>query len=227
LLFFTWATVFLTSYFYRDVLLFLVMHSSMAVLGNSSSFYFIFTDVYEVFYAHVNLILFISLQILFLFIAYHGLIFLTPALLPKEYFYMSYTLKVVSLVWCFSLITAHFILIPLTWKFFLSFQVVSNSYFPSLYFEAKLSEYLRFYIALCYLCIFYLQLLAMLLLLLSRFVISLKPIKNYRKLVYYTFVAFSTVISPPDLASQLVLSSLLILVYELLVFLFLIRFFAE
>ena len=46
---------------------------------------------------------------------------------------------------------------------------------------------------------------------------SLKPIKKFRKLYYFIFVTLSTLISPPDIISQIGLSLSMLIVYEFLV----------
>ena len=227
LLLFTCIATFFISYFYKEILIFSIIQSSLINFNSPGFFYLIFTDVSEIFYAHISLILFIISQIGILYLIYQLFAFLTPALLCKEHFHISFLLKVCFLVWCFSLFVTHFVIIPLTWKFFLSFQTATKSYFLNLYFETKLSEYLSFYISLCYLSSSFFQLFAILFLLLSYISTNLKTIKKFRKLNYYFFVLFSTLISPPDLFSQLFFSIICILTFEILNFLLVVKSFAD
>jgi sec-independent protein translocase protein TatC len=220
----TWLSTLFICYLYKEILLLLIIQSSVNAFSNQTSFYFIFTNVSEVFYSHLSLIFFVSFQVLFLYFIYHSFAFLTPALFYKEYYNTIFLLKVVVFVWGFSVVMTHFALVPLSWKFFLSFQSATKVYFSSLYFEAKLNEYLNFYISLCYLSIVYCQLFVIFFLLLSYTNTSLIAIKKFRKLNYYIFVIFSTLISPPDILSQVLLSTFTIILYEFLIFVFIFKY---
>ena len=63
------------------------------------------------------------------------------------------------------------------------------------------------------------QLLALSVLFLNNISEKVGTIKTFRKLFYFLFIIFSTVTTPPDIISQIVMSVNLILVYELLIFL--------
>jgi Sec-independent protein secretion pathway component TatC len=55
-------------------------------------------------------------------------------------------------------------------------------------------------------------------LLLNNFSKNLKKIRKFRKLFYLIFVIFSTLTTPPDIISQVLVSVSLIASYELLLF---------
>jgi sec-independent protein translocase protein TatC len=225
LLIFTWLSCFLVAYFYKETLLFIFVQPQMYhdIGSCSTAFYFIFTDVTEIFSVYIKLITFISTQ-LTLFYTLHPLFaFFSPAMYYKEYFYLNLVLKIVLLVWCFSVIMLTQILIPLTWKFFLSFQYLTSAKSVNLHFEAKLNEYLIFYISLYYLCVFYCQIFTVLFFLLSHTNANIQIIRKFRKLYYFSFLIFATIISPPDISSQFLLSTAIIFLYEILVFTFLLR----
>lgn len=226
LLFLTWASTFAVSYFYKETLLFLFVQPQVFQDGASypTVFYFIFTGVTEIFSVYITLVSFISVQITLFFTLCQVFLFLSPALYYKEYFYLNLLIKVGLIVWCFSIIMLTQVLIPLTWKFFLSFQYLASSRSVNLYFEAKLNEYLTFYVALYYLCVFYCQIFTGLFLFLNYINANIKIIRKFRKLYYYFFVLFATIVSPPDVLSQFFISITLIFLYELLVFAFMFKF---
>jgi sec-independent protein translocase protein TatC len=215
-----------TSYFYKEILLFLFVELYRNTCGaftdgyTNSSVYFIFTHITEVFYVFISIISFLTVQLLFFCFIYQGFIFLSPALSKKEYYSCSDFLRISLVVWLFSVFAANYALIPLTWKFFFSFQNLTSVNFIFLHFEAKLEDYLNFYMSYYYICIFYFQFFTILFFILSYFNSDKKIIKKFRKLYYYVFVAFSTVISPPDVFSQILISLSVIFLYELLVFIF-------
>jgi Sec-independent protein secretion pathway component TatC len=45
-----------------------------------------------------------------------------------------------------------------------------------------------------------------------------ETIQSLRKLFYFVFIIFSTLTTPPDVASQIIMSFSLIIMYELLIF---------
>jgi Sec-independent protein secretion pathway component TatC len=117
----------------------------------------------------------------------------------------------------------NYFIIPLTWSFFFSFQdIISNKFIP-LHFEAKLNEYLNFYTSLYYVCVFYCQIFTVLFFILSYFDGSIKIIRKSRKLYYYFFIVFSTLITPPDVFSQVFISLGLIITYELFILNFMLK----
>ena len=209
LLFITWISVIFVSYFYKETLLFLLVEPDLFNTFNMSSplYYFIFTDILEIFSVYIQLILFLSSQILFLYFLYHFFTFLSSGLFFFEYLYLSFVLKTVIVIWSLSVLLSKYVLIPLTWNFFISFKSLSSI---TLHFEAKLNEYLNFYISFYYLCIFYGQIFTLLLFFLFYLNTSISVIKKFRKLYYYLVFIISTLISPPEILSQILISLFLI-----------------
>mgnify|MGYP003449326516 FL=1 len=91
LLFITWLFTIFVCYLYKEVILFFILNSTHVFVFTSTienqnlSHYFIFTDVTEIFYVYLNLILFISNQIFFFSFFYHFLMFLSPGLYKFEH----------------------------------------------------------------------------------------------------------------------------------------------
>lgn len=209
----------LMSYMYKETLLFLLVQPErLAYTDKSSSFYFIFTNVTEVLYAYINLITFLNLQLFFIFLLYQCFIFLSPAMFKSEYYTVVSLIKVSFIVWVFSALISNFILVPLSWDFFFSFQELFSSKIVNLHFEAKLTEYLEFYVSIHYFCVTYFQVFTILFFFFNYLNEKMLIIKKFRKIYYYFFVIFSTLLSPPDLVSQIIISLLLIFMYEFLVF---------
>lgn len=223
LLLITWISTMFMCYLYKEVLLFTIVYSHFS--ESSTLCYLIFTNVTEIFSAFVKIILFLSFQFMVFYFFYHCFSFITPALFYTEYFYVKFLFKILISVWYLSVLIANYLLIPLTWDFFLSFQYAMKDYFFDLHFEAKLSEYLNFYVSLCYISIFYFLTFTILLLCFNYFNSSFKSIKNFRKLYYYFFVVFSTLISPPDVFSQVIISLLTVIIYEVITFFLIFKFF--
>ena len=83
----------------------------------------------------------------------------------------------------------------------------------------KLNEYLKYFINVYYICLVSCQFLTLLIIILTSLSKELKNIKAFRRLFYIIFIIFSTVITPPDILSQIFICSILILTYEITIFL--------
>jgi sec-independent protein translocase protein TatC len=223
LLLITWFSTILVSYFYKEALLFVIIQPITFTSLNEPLFYFIFTDVTEVLSVYLKLISFLSFQIFLVYIVYHLFNFLSSAFFQLEYSYCKFGIKIVGIIWLISAVLSTYFLIPLTWNFFLGFQDLTVTYSFNLHFEAKLYEYLYFYVSFYYLCGFYCQFFSLLLLFLNYTNVNIKVIKKFRKFYYYCFIILSTLISPPEILSQIFISLMAIFIYEFLLLLFLLK----
>ena len=212
----TWVSTLLICYFYKEVLLFICLKPSF--YNNNFIFYFIFTDIKEIFSVYFKLIFFLSNQVLMFYLIFHILAFIALGLYKFEYRYLKLVFYTSIVFWLFSLIIFNKILFPISLNFFLSFQLLTSFKSLNLHFEAKLSEYLNFYTMFYYICTFYCQIFVILVFFFDYINTDLKLIKRFRKIFYYLFVFFSTLVTPPDVISQLLFSICLICIYELLIF---------
>lgn len=215
LLSFTWITGIFICYLHKDVLLFLLIESSQYLIETQEKPYFIFTEVSEIFHVYLQLIFFITNQTVLLMIFYHVLVFFAAGLYKFEFTRLYAAFRVFILAWGCSILLLYNLVMPYTWKFFLSFQETRIDYTNvDFFFEAKILEYLQYFIDLYYLCLLNCQLLAVILLVLTNLTKTSQSIKSFRKLFYFVFVIFSTLTTPPDIISQAFLSFVLILSYE-------------
>lgn len=215
----TYLTVILTVYFYKEIIIFLIIQSKSKFDLNNLD-YFIFTDVTEIFSVYIKLILFSSTQIITVFFLYHLILFFIPALFKKEYFFIKFFFKLFFLVWIISSLIAIKILIPLSWNFFLSFQeLIVQTTSLNIYFEAKIIEYFYFYIYFYYLTFIYFQMGTLLIIIFNYFHVNLQIIKKFRKVYYFILILTSTFLCF-DINSQLFFSFLSILSYEIFIFIF-------
>ena len=225
LLLIAWLSTTLITYIYKEILLFIVVqpYTSTSIKESMNVSYFIFTDVTEILSVYLSLVMFLSFQVFYVHIAYHFLLFLSPALFYTEYKFCKVGIKVMMVVWAVSIALSTYWLIPVTWHFFLSFQNVSLRHSLNLHFEARLKEYLTFYISSYFIYMFYFQFFAFLLLFLNYANFSIKKLKELRKFNYYCFVLLSTALSPPEIVSQLCMGFIVILIYECTLFIYLLK----
>ena len=211
LLLICWMFTLLICYIYKESILFVLINSSHPVEQ-----YFIFTDIGEIFYMYLQLTLFISNQIISIMLCYHSIIFLSSGLYKSEYERLQFVFKTYIFSWMCSVFLLNKIILPISWDFFLSFKETDSFAF---FFEAKIIEYLNYFINLYYICFLNCQLLAVITLLLNSYNKNINRIRKFRKLFYMLFVTFSTFTTPPDIISQISMSISLIIFYEILLFL--------
>lgn len=217
LLFFVWLTVLLVCYTFKEILLINIIKQGFCF---KEPFYLIFTDVSEIFYVYISLIFFVGNQVAFVYFLYQIFLFLAPSLFKNEYESLKFTLKI-SLIWLFfSIIIFSSFFFPICWNFFLSFQELKIIKQTTLYFESKINEYIIFYTSSYYTFIFCFQILTLLFIAFYFSKANTELVQKFRKFFYYFFIIFSTLITPPDIFSQLLLSACLIFSYEVLVFYF-------
>lgn len=65
-------------YLYKEVLLFIIVKPS-TFFFRENFFYFIFTDVTEIFSVYFSIVLFTAKQVTFIYMLYHFLTFLVPS----------------------------------------------------------------------------------------------------------------------------------------------------
>nr|YP_009144738.1 SecY-independent transporter protein [Pseudo-nitzschia multiseries]AKJ77346.1 SecY-independent transporter protein [Pseudo-nitzschia multiseries] len=217
LLIFTWLLLMVICYHFKEPLLFIFINSNKYC---NSVPYFIFTNVGEVFQVYLHLTLFIANQITILMLLYHSLMFLTLSLYYSEYIQLKSITRIFIITWSCSVILLIKFVVPFSWSFFLSFQE-TNSYLQptSFFFEARILEYFHYFTNFYYICVANCQLLGVSILFLNAVSEKMKAIKTFRKLFYLVFILFSTITTPPDIFSQILVSSSLIIIYEFLIFL--------
>ena len=216
----TWIFTVIISYNYKEILLFSFIQSSFTFF-KTSTVYFIFTNLTEVFSTYLQLIYFISNQIVVFFILYHILLYVAPGLYNYEYKNLKFIFILISIFWCLSILFLNLIVLPVSCQFFLSFHELSTF---NLYFEAKLNEYLHLYILFYFICNIFCQILISVILFLKYINCNLIFIKKFRKVFYFSFFFLATIVTPPDILSQLLLGICLSLFFELLIISFIFKF---
>ena len=208
-----WSFAFITSYYYKEIMLFTIVQPYLNFFKKSSC-YFIFTDLTEVFSTYMSLCSFITNQLTIFLIAYHILLFLVPGLYKFESQYFKNLLVFNFFGWLGVLVVLRKVLLPASYHFFLAFQTCVSTRSLNFYFEAKINEYLNFYITLYFFLFFIVQFFILASLCIIRYTKILQEIKTLRKIFYFVFCMLATIITPPDIISQLIVCLSLIVGYE-------------
>lgn len=212
-----WGFTLGVCYLYKETILFGLISLNYSFIRLNVKPYFIFTEVTEIFTVYLDLSLFITNQIGIFFLCYQTFMFLSLGLYKFEFLTLKFAFRVFIVCWLFSTFLLYYLVIPFSWSFFLSFQESSSALQPfSLFFETKLTEYFHYFKNLYYICLFSCQFLGILTIFLTSLNEKFKQARAFRKLFYLMFVVFSTIITPPDVLSQICISLSLIITYEFL-----------
>lgn len=207
-------TFFILFWFY-DQCIYILLNPLLLLIDYN---YLIITDLSEFFTLKIYLPLFFSLLYTYIFSLFLFLEFISKGL------YKSENIKIYSLVTIYTIlliINYYFIyiyLIPHAWEFFLSLQKPVYIHLYNFSFEPKLITYLYFIIKILVWISFLFQCLIVILNLVFYGYIKSDFLVKNRKICYFLFFLVSTIISPPDVFSQLLLSFFFLICFELLIF---------
>ena len=210
---FSWFISFFISYNYKETLLFLLIKLNNK-LYNLDSFYFITTNLTEVFNVYIKICFFISNQFFIIFLVYNSLLFISPGLFYNEYKNLKFIIFVSLFLNGISIVCFNYVFLPYLWSFFLSY--FENNFVESvnIFFEIQITDYLLFYLKTYYICILVSQFFVVIFVLLTFISNKIDVIKTTRKFLFSFFLIFSTLVTPPDVISQLLLTLFLISFYE-------------
>ena len=135
--------------------------------------------------------------------------------IQKESLFLTGIFKTIVAFWVLSFILLNILVLPLTWKFFLSFYNETDLNSLTIFFELKLIEYTKFYFSLYNTSFLISQFLAIIFFSLNRLKSSIIDIRNYRKIYYLIFVALASFFTPPaDIINQFIMSFIFIAFFE-------------
>nr|YP_009329928.1 Sec-independent protein translocase component tatC [Didymosphenia geminata]API83119.1 Sec-independent protein translocase component tatC [Didymosphenia geminata] len=212
LIFMTLVSLFVTIYFYKEVLLFIIIKPNSFYNIIKTVPYYIFTDITDILFIYIELEIFVCSQVLLIILIYHSFIFFSDSLFINEYRFCKSLFKTIIISWIIASFFSVNYAIPLSWNFFFSFQeLLIEKNLINFYFEAKITEYLKFYTSLYFIFWLYSQILAFFFFFLYNS--KKKNIKKLRKIFYFFFFLLST-LATPDVINQLLSSIFFILTYE-------------
>ena len=202
---------FLTIYYYKEQVIF-----SLGQHQISDFPHFIATNLPEIFFCLIKFSIHVALYCSFPVIVAQFWLFLIPALYKHEYKILKNFLTLsISLYFVSNLLFCTKIL-PYCWKFFSAFQLNYERNGISLQLEARLHEYIDFFTS----TLFSINLTLNSCLFLSFFLLKFPAhiLIKLRKIIYFSNFITATIITPPDILSQVITGTSLIILYEMFIF---------
>ncbi|MGE3773491.1 MAG: twin-arginine translocase subunit TatC [Gammaproteobacteria bacterium] len=175
----------------------------------------IFTGLHEAFVTYLKLALFAGLFASLPLALNQLWKFLAPGLYGHERASLRPLFVMTPLMFVAGAGLAYFVVLPLAWQFFLSFETPGAAAGMAIALEARVGEYLGLVMSM--LIAFGLSFeLPVLLLLLARLgVVDADDLVRYRRHAIVLIFAAAAVLTPPDFLSQIALGTPMLLLYEL------------
>lgn len=202
----TWLTTFVVSYAYRETITFFLLQHNLSDICKKNN-YFITNKLAEIFTVHVNVSIFVANQISWFLLVYTMLSFFSPGLYKHEITKATIILKTIILTWLMLTTVFYVILVPFAWKFFLNL----NTNDASIFFEARLMDYLESFLQIY----FFVNLVGIALIFLLFHVDGeVTKIKKLRKFFFFFSFSLAAVLTPPDILSQIFVASIFLVATE-------------
>ena len=190
----------------------------LKLTDNNADFYFIYTRLTEGFMTEIKIAFVFSLFFTSPVFFYHLYKFIAPGLYKHEKSMIAPYLFFPPILFLIGVLIVYFVVMPITWKFFISFQnlVPDNGIVMKL--EARISEYVDLIIELFTGFGIAFQ-LPILLIILTKFkIITVSQLIKFRRYSIVLIFIIAAILTPPDVFSQIILALPLMLLYEISIF---------
>lgn len=208
---------FIISFYYIKEALFISVKPLLNINKNSEFSYFIFTDMVDVLFVYIKISFIISIVCVIPFIFIQVWFFLLGGLFNYEKFFLFFILIFSVCLFSGVVLFLYNFMIPFIWFFFVNFELTSINSLFGIYYEARINDYIdfMFYIFFIFCCL--LQLPVIMVFLIYYKVVNIKFFIDYRKYFIITMFILGGVFSPPDIFSQLLFSSQVLILFELVI----------
>ena len=179
----------------------------------------VYTELTEAFVTYLELAFLVAMLVTIPFLFIRILGFILPGLEPTEKKYAYLLLCSVPSLFLIGITVAYKYAFAAAWKFFLSFEgPVHAGSGVSIKLYPKISEYLHLALQIMFSFGIAFQLPVILILLNKIGLLTVNTLKQNRRIVIVLIFAIAAVVTPPDALSQIILASIMILLYEISIF---------
>lgn len=189
---------------------------------------FIFLELTEAFYTLVRISFILTLFLLFPFTLYHFWCFFIPSFYQIERYQFNFFYRIFIILVLTEFLFTYFFLLPLVFKFLLSFELSSASFenftelskqpLVSIEFTARIASYVTLIVKIITTVLVLFQIPFGVYLLYSKKLLKVSTFYLNRKYLGGISLLVSAFIVPPDFSSQLVLAFFFYILFEFLIF---------
>ncbi|MER2520518.1 MAG: twin-arginine translocase subunit TatC [Bdellovibrionales bacterium] len=208
---------FVISYgFAPDIYAFLV--KPLAAATGAENHRLIYTGLTEAFSTYLRLALWTGCFIAFPVIATQIWMFVAPGLYENERKAFLPFLAATPILFLIGAAFAYYLVFPLAWTFFLSFEIPGAAGALPIQMEARVSEYLSLSMTVIFSFGIAFELPVILILLARVGILTPEQLKKFRRFAIVLIFVAAAIMTPPDVFSQLSLAIPLMALYELSIF---------
>ena len=215
--FFYILIIFIICFYFADELFAFLANPLVKLLDTEKGQGFIYTALQEAFFTELKIAFFFALFFAFPLIAIQIWRFIAPGLYKKEkHAFLPYLIATPILFFAGGSMV-YYIISPLAWSFFLSYQNMGGSGVP-IRLEAKMGEYLSLMMRFIFAFGLAFQLPVVLSLMARVGIVTHQSLRKFRK--YAIVIAFlaAAFLTPPDPFSQLSLALPIVVLYEISIY---------
>ncbi|WP_102794645.1 twin-arginine translocase subunit TatC [Bowmanella denitrificans] len=213
------ALAFALSYVFAQDIYHFLQRPLLVIFGPDSGRRMIYTGLHEAFFTYLKLAFFSALFFTLPLMLIQLWRFLAPGLYQHEKKSLSILFAMTPVLFVGGAALAFYIVMPLAWDFFISFETPGGGDAISVELEAKVSEYLGLVIKLILAFGLCFELPILLLVLAKAGIASAEGLKRYRRHAVVAIFLLAALLTPPDLISQIALGLPVLLLYELSIWL--------
>jgi sec-independent protein translocase protein TatC len=178
----------------------------------------IFTGLIEGFFTQVKVAFFAALCVTFPIFATQIWRFVAPGLYKSEKKAFLPFLIISPLLFLLGAAMVYYVLMPLAWKFLLSFQTTAQETALPTMLEPKISEYLSLVMKLIFAFGLTFQMPVLLTLMARAGLATSAGMRAKRKYAIVGVFVFAAIITPPDIVSQIALAVPMLVLYEISIY---------
>lgn len=202
------------SYYFADMIYHFLVQPLAQVFGDDENRRLIYTGLHEAFFTYLKLSFFTAMFCTLPLILIQIWKFIAPGLYKNERRSLVPLFVMTPILFLLGAALAFYVVMPLAWNFFVSFESFGDGTGLAVQLEARISEYLDLVIKLLLAFGLSFELPILLLVLAKVGLVTAQGLREYRRHAIVVAFLLAAFITPPDLISQIALGTPIVLLYE-------------
>jgi sec-independent protein translocase protein TatC len=208
-----WLSLSVVSYLFVDDLYQILAHPLFNAMGHEIGRRLMYTGLTEAFVVYIKTAMWAGFMLGLPIILYQLWAFLSPAFYENERKIVRAFFIATTILFFGGILLAYFVVIPMAWHFFLSFEQRGLNGLP-IVLDAKMDDYLSLVLQILMAFGITFLLPLVLAILIYKRIVAIDNVKKYRRHVFVAILTIAAILTPPDIISQLALAIPLWLLFE-------------